>query len=255
MDMTKIAVMKIGSKSIADETGKIRERLLGSIARDIVAAHYEGWQVAIVSSGAVVCGKNDPGLKGPEATDQVFSMVGQRHLLNHWAEAFRGVGLIIGQGLYTNRMLASLPERKKIIYDGLIGSFRCGVVPVLNENDGAVLDELKELRDEGDNDHLSSLVGCLLNASLLVSLTTVPGVMDPIGGKLIKKIDARDKEILGRFESWPGQSNGGMVSKVRWGQYFACNTGGRAVIKKYDAHLPLTRAIRGVHTGTSIELL
>lgn len=255
MAKLKIAVLKIGSKSVADEQGKIRKEILIHIAKDVQLIQSEGWKVIIVSSGAVVCGKNDYGLLNKTATDQVRSMVGQRHLLNHWAEAFGRVNMTIGQGLYTNRMLESLRERKQIIKEGLMACFETGVVPILNENDAAVLDELKELRNEGDNDHFASLVASLIKASMLVFLTTVDGVIDPQNDALITSLDARDKEFHKRLEAWPGQSNGGMASKVFWGQQFVCATDGQAVIKKYSEPLPLSRAIRGIHDGTIIELI
>jgi glutamate 5-kinase len=255
MSKRKRGVAKIGTKAVTLPDGTINVPLLDSIAQDIQVARAEGWDVALVSSGAVACGKNDGKMKAIETTDQVFAMVGQRHLLNNWAEAFAKVGLVIGQGLYTNRMLGSLPERKKIIRDGLLECFRVGLVPVLNENDAAVLDELMEVRKEGDNDHLASLVGCLLDAEALVYLTTAPGVIDPASGNLMARLDARDKELLASIVSWPGQSKGGMHSKVEWGQNYSLATGGKAYIKQFDGMLAISRALRGMNEGTVIETM
>lgn len=255
MSKRKRGVAKIGTKAVTLPDGTINVLLLEEIAQDIQVARSEGWDIALVSSGAVACGKKDNKMSIIETTDQVYSMVGQRHLLNYWAEAFAKVGLAIGQGLYTNRMLGSLPERKKIIRDGLIECFRIGVVPVLNENDGAVLDELIEMRKEGDNDHLASLVGCLLDADALIFLTTSPGVIDPVSGNVIPRLDARDKELLASIVAWPGQSKGGMHSKVEWGQFFSLGTGGKAYIKQFDSTLAISRALRGMNEGTIIELM
>ena len=251
-----IVILKIGSNSISTKSGAIRKKLLESIAKDVMVARTLGWNTVIVSSGAVVCGKNLQGMSNLETSNQAYSMVGQRLLLNHWAKAFAEVaGVQIAQGLYTNRMLTSLTERKRSIREGLFELLRIGVVPILNENDGAVLDELLELMNEGDNDYFASLTGILLEAKLLVFLTTVEGVSDPDSGKLVKLINAKDKVFVQKLQDWPGQSRGGMSSKVRHGQHFVLTTGGRAVINSFDEDFSLSRAIRGVHTGTRIENL
>jgi glutamate 5-kinase len=253
-------MLKIGTNSLVGPGGRIRHKLLEHLALDVKAAMADGWFVAIVTSGAVACGKKEVFLQAlveeeQEAINQVYSMIGQPVLMKIWAKAFAKVGLKVGQGLLTNRMLESLPERKRIIFQGLMNCFKAGVVPILNENDAAVLDELKEMRHEGDNDHFATLVGSLLNATVLVFLTTIEGLKDPATKELIPLVDAKDKELVARIEAWPDQSNGGMASKVAWGQQFVINTGGKAIIKKYDEEFPLSRALRGIRSGTKIELM
>ena len=206
-----IAVVKIGSSSVTEET-------VGRLCDEIAAARADGHTVVVVTSGAIAAGWGalDRGEQRPSdpAVLQAVSAVGQHRLMRLWQDGLDPHGTLAGQVL-----LAPLDFVHRTQYLHARGTLRhlvdLGVVPVVNEND-AVADE--EIRF-GDNDRLAALVAHLVGAQLLVLLTDAPGLLtaDPrrtAEASLIEEVVEIDHE-LERLAGGPGAvGSGGMASKL-----------------------------------------
>jgi glutamate 5-kinase len=167
------AVIKIGSSLLSTTTGIHRERLR-SLAREICALRARGIEVLVVSSGAVACGKARFGFERALTVPQrqAAAAVGQIELMALYDEFCGEFGVQVAQILLTHDDLADrgryLNARHTI--ETLIAA---GVVPVANENDTVIVEELTTF---GDNDNLSALIANLVEADLLVLLSDVPGL-------------------------------------------------------------------------------
>lgn len=166
-------VVKLGSAVIAPE-GKLNPDALARLAGDVAGVIRDGTGVVVVSSGAVASGYRHLGLKTPPkamAEKQAAAAVGQTRLMSAWAEAFVPHGLAVAQVLLTADDVESrtrfLNARRT-----LRTLLARGVVPIVNENDSVAFDEIRV----GDNDRLSALTAGLIDAQLLLILSTVHGV-------------------------------------------------------------------------------
>ena len=217
--MSKSVVVKLGTSSVTDATGGVDYDVLVNIAADVVQLRQQGWQVVVVTSGAITAGWAEVGggkqRPSDAATLQAVSAVGQPLLMHAWRNAFGEVGTAVGQVL-----LAPLDFSHRGQYlhaRGTLESLQSlGVVPIVNEND-AVADE--EIRF-GDNDRLAALVANLVGATHLVLLTDTDGLLtadprfDP-SATLIEEVNAIDAdlvEVAGLSGSDVG--SGGMASKL-----------------------------------------
>jgi len=168
------AVVKIGSSILSGSNGINRDRLR-SLSEEICALHARGVEVVIVSSGAVAAGMKRLGMTDRPKTvpqRQAAAAVGQIDLMALYEEYFAQFKTQVAQILLTHDDLANrsryLNARHTI--ETLIAA---GVVPVANENDTVVVDELMNF---GDNDNLSALIAGLVEADVLVLLSDVAGL-------------------------------------------------------------------------------
>jgi glutamate 5-kinase len=168
------AVVKVGSSILSGPTGINRERLR-SLAQEICGLRAQGVEMVVVSSGAVAAGMARLGLKDrPKSVPQrqAAAAVGQIDLMALYVEFFAQFQTQVAQILLTHDDLANrsryLNARHTI--ETLIAA---GVVPVANENDTVVIDELMNF---GDNDNLSALIAGLVEADVLVLLSDVAGL-------------------------------------------------------------------------------
>jgi len=168
------AVIKIGSSILSTNDGINRPRLR-SLAEEICALRTQGIELVVVSSGAVAAGMARLGMKERPKTvpqRQAAAAVGQIELMALYEEYFAQFSTQVAQILLTHDDLANrsryLNARHTI--ETLIAA---GVVPVANENDTVVIDEL---RNFGDNDNLSALIAGLVEADVLVLLSDVAGL-------------------------------------------------------------------------------
>ena len=212
-------VVKIGTSSLTDESGRIDAGAVAKIAAEVAALRVAGHDVVVVSSGAISAGLPALGLEGRRPSDmptlQAIAAVGQHRLMARWDAAFGAHGVDPGQVL-----LAPLDfvHRQQYLHarQTLERLLELGFVPVVNENDAVADDEIRF----GDNDRLAALVAHLLRADLLVLLTDTAGLLtaDPrldAGASLIeevREVDARLEELAGAAGSERG--SGGMASKL-----------------------------------------
>lgn len=245
-------VVKVGSNVLSDEHGRLSEKFVADLARQIAALRREGRETVLVTSGAISAGIARMGLGSrPKLLPQLqaAAAVGQSHLMHLYASAFRREELEVGQILLTAEDLKAR-VRHLNARNTIIALLERGVVPVINENDTVSTDEIKF----GDNDCLSALVANLVGADLLVILTDTKGLMtvDPRRGKgeLISEVPHISPEIEALAKgAGTARGTGGMASKLR-AVKMVVSSGEAAVIADGKERDILARLLRGEQTGT-----
>ena len=210
----KRIVVKFGSGILANARGTtLDEPQFVRLAAEVAGLVKAGHECVIVSSGAVAAGLGVLGLKErPEdlAARQACAAIGQSKLMQSYATHFASHGLNVAQLLLTYSDLDSRTAYQNV-RNTLARLFeRRTVVPIINENDSVAVEELKF----GDNDKLSAEVAVLVEADLLIMLTSVDGLLDE-AGKIVRLVeDIADVAKLARQEKGKF-SVGGMISKLQ----------------------------------------
>lgn len=168
-------VVKIGSRVLTAADNDLDRGRIASLAAEIDKLRQHGIEVIVVSSGAVAAGRSALGIERPVTIPQkqAAAAVGQPRLMNAYQEALDSFGIKTAQILLTREDLADRQRflNARATLDTLLA---CGIVPIINENDTVVVDEIKF----GDNDNLSALVTNLSESNLLVILTDIDGFYD-----------------------------------------------------------------------------
>ncbi len=229
-------VVKVGSAVLTSSNG-LEETRVDRLAKDAAGLIREGRQVLIVSSGAVSAGAGRLGMRGHPhriIEKQAAAAVGQSLLVQAWESGFARFGLRTAQVLLD---ADDLTDRKRYLNarHTLITLLEWGVIPIINENDTVMTDELQL----GDNDHLAVLIATMIGADLLVLLSEVDALYDrdprtyPQARRIpwVRSVDAQVQAMAAGAPSAGG--SGGMQSKLR------------AAAKALDAGLPLWLAHGG----------
>ncbi|PIE19661.1 MAG: glutamate 5-kinase [Proteobacteria bacterium] len=258
-------VIKVGTRVLVQANGRPDERRFAALVAQIASLHQEGREVLLVSSGAIGAGLEALGLKTrpkllPEL--QMAAAVGQGELMQRYSRLFRRRGIHLGQVLLTHE---DLQERQRHLNarNTLQRLLAHRIVPVINENDAVAVEEITF----GDNDQLAALVAMLVDAELLVLLTSTNGLRAPFvsggdGALASSKKTRRTRRVpylprVGEAElsiavgKQSVLSSGGMASKLKAAQR-AADAGSLVVIadgRKPDA---LTRVACGEDLGTLI---
>jgi glutamate 5-kinase len=167
-------VVKVGSSLVTDEGRGLDEGAIGEWCRQLAALSRAGREVVMVSSGAIAEGMKRLGwsTRPREVHElQAAAAVGQMGLAQMYETKLRENGLGSAQVLLTHSDLADR-ERYLNARSTLLTLLKLGVLPVINENDTVVNDEIKF----GDNDTLGALVANLVEADALVILTDQKGL-------------------------------------------------------------------------------
>ena len=162
-------VVKVGSSLVTNEGRGLDEQAIGEWCRQLSALVHEGRELIMVSSGAIAEGMKRLGWQQrPKALNelQAAAAVGQMGLAQMYETQLRHNGLGSAQVLLTHADLADR-ERYLNARSTLLTLLSHGVLPVINENDTVVNDEIKF----GDNDTLGALVANLVEADVLIILT------------------------------------------------------------------------------------
>ena len=252
----KRVVVKIGSGVLTSEENGVNPAFLEGLASDIAGLRERGLEVVIVSSGAVAAGRQALGLPDRPRTlpqKQAAAAIGQSRLMRAYEEAFSGFGEKVAQILLTRDDLANRRrfQNARGTLDTLLA---CGIIPVINENDTVVVDELKF----GDNDNLSALVTNLVEAQLLLIMTDIDGLYtadprtDP-NATLIHQVGAITREMeRGAGGSGTSVGTGGMATKLAAAKKVV-KSGVAAIIfagKGEGNRGNLTRVMKGELIGT-----
>ena len=211
-------VVKVGSSLVTNEGRGLDERAIGEWCRQLAALARDGREVIMVSSGAIAEGMKRLGwaTRPHELNElQAAAAVGQMGLAQMYETKLREQGMGSAQVLLTHADLADR-ERYLNARSTLLTLLALKVVPVINENDTVVNDEIKF----GDNDTLGALVANLVEADLLVILTDQKGLYsadprkDP-AARFISEARAGDP-ALEAMAGGAGSSigRGGMITKV-----------------------------------------
>lgn len=250
-------IVKIGTRVIAGKTGKPDIAHLKSLVTQVAALHKAGYQVVMVSSGAIGAGMDSLGIteRPKEVPDlQMCAAIGQARLMTIYEELFNAQKIRIGQILLTHDDFADR-IRHSNARRTMEHLLRNGVIPIINENDAVADEEVKAYLSLGDNDYLAALVVKLIRADLLVILSTVDGVlrMDRKTKARIPCIEKLDKDILKLVNppSVGSISKGGMDSKLRSAQ-IAVKAGCSVVIANGRKAGNLAAVVAGKDAGTLI---
>jgi glutamate 5-kinase len=248
-------VVKVGSSLVTDEGRGLDARAIGGWCRQMAALVREKREIVMVSSGAIAEGMKRLGWAiRPQAVHelQAAAAVGQMGLAQAYESALREHGIGSAQVLITHADLADR-ERYLNARSTLVTLLGLGVVPVINENDTVVNDEIKF----GDNDTLGALVANLLDADLLVILTDQQGLFsaDPrkdASARLVRRGTSGDPE-LERMAGGAGSAlgRGGMLTKILAAKR-AARSGASTVIASGRETDVLLRIAAGQGVGTTL---
>ncbi|HBA84629.1 MAG TPA: glutamate 5-kinase [Verrucomicrobia bacterium] len=244
-------VVKVGSRVLVQRTGRPDLRRIKTLVRDLAALQERGHEVVLVSSGAIGTGVHTLGMSTRPTTLpelQMAAAVGQTRLMTLYDQLFSKHGCKIGQVLLTH---ADLNDRRRHLNarNTMQALLRNGIIPIVNENDVVAVDEIKF----GDNDLLASLVALLIEADLLILLTTVDGFRMPAGAGRTRRVSFLEQvtdDVLG-FAVGKGSnlSTGGMSSKLQAAGTVA-RMGASVVIANGRKDGILTQVVAGQDTGT-----
>lgn len=249
-------VIKVGSSLVTNDGRGLDQAAIARWAAQIAKLRSAGKQVILVSSGAIAEGMQRLGwTRRPSAVHelQAAAAVGQMGLVQCYETCFREHGIATAQVLLTHSDMADR-QRYLNARSALRTLLDLGVIPVINENDTVVTDEIKV----GDNDTLGSLVTNLVEADVLVILTDQAGLFDADPRRkpdaaLIPEAIAGDP-ALEAFAGSTGSaiSKGGMLTKVLAAKR-AARSGAHTVIVSGREPDVLTRLAGGEALGTQLK--
>ena len=215
---TKRCVIKIGSALLTNDGAGLNMAGIATWVEQISSLRKNGVEVVLVSSGAVAEGMCRLGLtKRPESLHelQAAAAVGQMGLIQSYESAFTQYDLHTAQVLLTHDDLSNR-QRYLNARNTVRSLLDLGVVPIINENDTVVTDEIRF----GDNDTLAALVANLIEAEYLIILTDQNGLFDKNpreykDAKLISEASANDNSLAAMADGGAGTfGRGGMATKV-----------------------------------------
>ena len=249
----KRIVVKVGSSLVTNEGRGLDEAAIGEWCRQMALLIRDGREIIMVSSGAIAEGMKRLGWSvRPHAIQelQAAAAVGQMGLAQMYETKLRLNGLGSAQVLLTHADLADR-ERYLNARSTLLTLLKLGVVPVINENDTVVNDEIKF----GDNDTLGALVANLVEADALVILTDQKGLFtaDPrkdASAEFVHQAQAGDpvlEAMAGGVVSSIGR--GGMITKILAANR-AAGSGASTVIAWGREPDALVRLTQGEPIGT-----
>lgn len=249
----KRVVIKIGSGVLSASKGKIDEAIIKKIVLQTSLLVKNGYEVLIVSSGAIAAGKIELDIKKPLLdipSKQAAAAVGQSRLIGFYEKFFKKEKQKTAQVLLTHD---DLSNRRRYLNarNALMTLLSFYVIPIINENDMVAVHEIKF----GDNDTLSALVAHLVEADLLVILSHVDGLFtgDPARDSkatlipLVEKITPELQKIAGKSSS--PTSVGGMCTKLKAAR-IAADSGVPTIIVNGNINNIITRVLGGENIGT-----
>ncbi|MDH3355606.1 MAG: glutamate 5-kinase [Chromatiales bacterium] len=246
-------VVKIGSALLTNEGKGLNQDGITAWVEQLVELHRQGVEIVLVSSGSVAEGMSRLGWpKRPNALHelQAAAAVGQMGLVQAYESRFKSHGFQTAQILLTHDDLSNR-ERYLNAKSTLRTLTDLGVIPIINENDTVVTDEIRF----GDNDTLAALVANLIEAEMLVILTDQQGMFDSDprqnpDAKLISETEVNAVELDSMASESGGQlGRGGMQTKVRAAR-LAARSGCATLIAAGREPDVLNKLFQGEHIGT-----
>ena len=216
---TSRVVIKVGTRVLTHRDGRLNMQQVASLSQQLAQLAESGKQVALVSSGAVGAGMSHLGWKNRPADVaqlQAVAAIGQTKLIEEYDRNLSANGRHAAQVLLT---AADLDDRRRYlnVRNTLLTLLELGTIPIINENDTVIVDEL--MTTFGDNDRLAAAVTNLLQATLLIILSDIEGLFDgdPTSQEtqLIPQVDRVDQHTMSFVrDRSTGHSKGGMASKL-----------------------------------------
>ena len=253
-DATRRVVVKLGT-NVLTSGDDLDRRYIGEIAGQVSELRAEGWEVCIVSSGAIGLGARELGIRGrvqDVVLRQACAAVGQPILMRVYRDAFSAVAIRSAQVLITRE---ALDDRSSYVKwrNAVERLLELGVVPIFNENDSVATAEIGTAF--GDNDQLSALVASKVDAALLVLLSDVDGYYDrdprrTPGARRHEAVEVVTQKMIDEAGR-PGSAlgTGGMATKLK--AVRIASTGGCRVVLAHGRERDvLPRIIRNEAVGT-----
>lgn len=219
----KRVVIKIGTNLLTLDENTLNESFLSHIVEQIAEIFKKGFELVVVTSGAIACGRSL--IQFPKETKnipvkQVLAAVGQSILMQEYVRLFRDHNIVVAQILLTELDVSKRENffNTRNILQRLL-SLR--IVPIVNENDVVAY---KEIKFE-DNDTLSARLAAMIDADMLILLTDVEGLYEEnpkknAQAKLIKRVEKITPEIIKMASGTNSKKSlGGMKSKVNAANY------------------------------------
>ncbi len=212
----KRIVVKCGSAVLTNEDNTLDERVIENIAENVSKLVDKGYVMAIVSSGAVAAGRGILKIEPKNIVEkQALASIGQIALMQKYRDFFNKFNHEIAQILLTHD---DFKDRRRYLHikENIEKLINFKIIPIINENDSVVVDEIKF----GDNDTLAAMFSGLFNADLLILLTDIDGFYDANpkinkDAQLIESVKKIDTKIKKLAESTPSRlGTGGMLSKI-----------------------------------------
>ncbi len=250
-------VVKVGTSSLTYPNGKLNIGCIEKLARVISDLQNRGYQMVLVSSGAVGVGAAKLGWRERPRDirmKQAAAAVGQCELMHIYDKMFLEYGVKSAQILLTRENITNEEQRANIhsTFDILLDT---DVVPIVNENDTVATAELECIETFGDNDTLSAVVARVCAADLLVIFTDIEGLYnsnprDNPEAKLIDRVEKIDASLWA-VAGGPGSANGtgGMATKLGAAE-LCMDAGISMLITKGDAPEILYDIVAGKPVGT-----
>lgn len=249
--MKKRLVIKTGSRVVCDDEGALSLSILDGLASQISALRTEGWEIVLVSSGAVAAGAASAGTDSLQRSDpvtrrQVLAATGQVRLMQHWQTRFERHHISVAQVLASKSDFQTRTHYLNM-RNCLEGILTAGILPIVNENDVVSITELMFT----DNDELAGLVAGMVNAERMCLLSSVEGVFEADGERQVigtwNEAEHRVEDVVSAGTSQLGR--GGMHSKIATARK-AASLGTDAVIADGRAEGIVLRIAQGQKVGT-----
>ena len=219
----KRIVVKVGTSSITNANGDMDIHRIDLLCRAIAGAENLGYDIILVSSGAIAVGAGKMRLaqKPKEIRmKQAAAAVGQCELMHLYDKLFSEYGRMVGQ-ILLNSEDCEIPERKENLKNTFDALLENHIIPIVNENDSVSHTEIEsEKKLFSDNDMLSAVVAIFCNASKLVILSDIDGLYDGNpqtnpDAKLISRVEEITEDIRGLASgSGSNRGTGGMITKL-----------------------------------------
>lgn len=251
-------VVKVGTSTLTNELGKSDLRSFDRLSCVLSDIHNMGYEVILVSSGAIAVGTNKLNMKERPVSmrmKQAAAAVGQCSIMYLYDKFFGEYDKTIAQ-ILLNAEDIEQEEKKENLTNTFNALLEMGIIPVVNENDSVSYTEIEsEDRLFGDNDMLSAVVAVLCRAKQLVILSDINGLYDsdprlyPNACLIsrIEKIDNNVYSLAGGAGSRRG--TGGMKTKLRAAE-LASSQGIDTIITNGKTPESLYKIIKGESVGT-----
>ncbi|MDD3902091.1 MAG: glutamate 5-kinase [Sphaerochaeta sp.] len=250
-------VLKVGTNLLSSSDG-IDEKCIDNICNQIAILRKRGYQVLLVSSGAVGMGAKE--LKLKDAVKQVSmrqacASIGQPLLMSSYRRSFKRHDMLCSQVLITRKDMNNRHTYVNL-RNSVFTLLDLGVLPIFNENDAISTAEIGSAF--GDNDRMSAMVASKIDADLLIILTDIPGLYtadpkkDP-NAKLLSDIEIIDEQILS-YAGGAGStfSTGGMKTKLLAAKIAAVAGCGSIIASGYEENA-IIRLLDGEELGTFVH--
>lgn len=250
-------VVKVGTSTITNDVGKNDLRAIDRLVCTLADVQNMGYEVILVSSGAIAVGRNKLGVKNPDSMrkKQAAAAVGQCSIMYLYDKFFGDYDKIVAQ-ILLNAEDIEQEEKKENLTNTFNALLEMGVIPIVNENDSVSYTEIEsEDRLFGDNDMLSAVVSVLCKAGKLIILSDINGFYDSDprlfpNAKLIEKIDKIDENVFSLAGgAGSRRGTGGMKTKIKAASLAASNSIDTIIINGKNPEL-IYDIISGKSVGT-----